>query len=230
MIFPTKLAWQFVENKVEPKNIDITKCALCGEEIDEGFKISEAVSENFTDYVYFRVLDSDYVCKYCYNSLKEPKFRRYSFVMNKSEVIYLKRNEIADYLFDKSLNPPFIFCITESMKKHMVFKAMVNYDETLFFIQKEDYTILFDRNEYRPVYNTMKKLYQTFSKSHIRYGEYPAKLAIKYGVSELKQDEEIISKHRGTQVFDLLLFVLNREEDKKNGMRKNKRRTQKLFS
>jgi CRISPR type IV-associated protein Csf1 len=211
-MYPTHLIYQALGNpQVETKQCKGI-CAFCGAEIQEGVKLEDSVSDTFTNFDLLTDRTASHVCKCCYACLKETKLRRMNFIATAQSIIYFKRDEIEKLLFNPP-QPPFIFAVTESMKKHNSFKARVNYSQKLFYVQKEDTQILFSPAKYKDIFDAMKRLYRSFSKTAIGSGEYQQNFIKKYGIVEFMHDEEIIKNERGSFQFDLLLFTMNMSEE-----------------
>lgn len=216
-------------------------CAFCGNEIQEGVKLENTVSDAFTNYEVLTDRTATHVCAACNACVREPKLRRMNFIAigdsdeSDAHIIYFKRDEIERYMF-QPLPTPFIFAVTESYKKHMSFRARVNYSNKLYYVQKEDTQILFSPNKYKGIFEAMCRLYRNFSKTAIGSGDYQQNFIKKYGLREFMQDEAIIKNERGSMQFELLLFAMNmsdenlkkmkeriakkeqKEREKKNGM------------
>lgn len=187
-------------------------CAFCGDIITEGMKLKESVSDAFTNFDMLVDMNASHVCAACHACLKETKLRRMNFITTKNNIEYFKRDKIEHYLFNPP-NSPFVFAITVSMKKHMSFKARVNYSSKLFYVQKEDEQILFSPMKYMDIFAAMKSLYKFHSKTAIGSGEYQQGFIKKQGLKEFIRDENIIKNERGSQQFELMLFAMNMSEE-----------------
>lgn len=211
-MYSTHLIYQALGNPIIESEPCKGICAFCGSEIQEGVELEDSVSDTFTNFDLLIDRTASHVCKCCYACLKEAKLRRMNFMATEHEVIYFKRDEIENLLFNPP-QPPFIFAVTESMKKHNSFKARVNYSQKLFYVQKEDTQILFSPAKYKDIFDAMKRLYRSFSKTAIGSGEYQQNFIKKYGIVEFMHDEDIIRNERGSFQFDLLLFAMNMSEE-----------------
>ncbi len=212
MMYPTHLIHQGLGNqKVETEQCKGI-CAFCGSEISQGVKLKDSVSDTFTNFDLLIDRNASHVCKCCYTCLKESKLRRMNFIATEQGVTYFKRGEIEKLLFNPP-QPPFVFAVTESMKKHNSFKARVNFSQKIFYVQKEDTQILFSPNKYKDIFEAMKRLYRSFSKTAIGSGEYQQNFIKKYGLKEFIQDEAIIRNERGSVQFELLRFAMNMSEE-----------------
>lgn len=188
-------------------------CAVCGKSIAEGVPIKKVMSNSFTDWNTLADMTASHVCAACKWCIKEPKMRRSQYIATKDELIFFKRDDIEKYLFDPP-EPPFVFFVTSSYKKHGSFRARVNESQKLFYVQFEDRQILFSPNKYCDLFELMKKMYLVFNKvQEIGKGHYIQKRVFEYGLEQWQNDEAILKQHRGSQVFGLLLYALNKPEE-----------------
>jgi len=217
-MYPTHLIYRALKNPQPETEQCKGMCAFCGSEIQEGIKLENSVSDTFTNFDLLQDRNAAHVCKCCYTCLKESKLRRMNFIAicdsdeSNAHLYYFKRDEIEKWLFSPPPTP-FVFAVTESMKKHNSFKARVNFSKKLFYVQKEDTQILFSPNKYKDIFDAMKRLYRSFSKTAIGSGEYQQNFIKKYGLIEFIHDEDIIKNERGSFQFDLLLFAMNMSEE-----------------
>lgn len=192
------------------------RCVVCGKEISEGVPIKKVVSSSFTDWNILADMTATHVCKACKWCIKEPKMRRSQYIALRNELIYFKRDDIEKYLFDPP-DPPFVFFVTSSYKKHGSFRARVNNSQKLFYIQFEDRQILFSPSKYKDLFGLMKRMYLVFNKvQEIGKGNYIQKRVFEYGLKQWQRDETVLKQYRGSQVFELLLYALNKPEEAKN--------------
>lgn len=121
-------------NPKERKPAEIVgKCSFCNKGINgEGYNLKKVVSANFTDY---NLLSSDkYVCKeceFCTNLYK------YTYASSPDGFKLLNVREACKEI-QKPQKPPFIFVVSTSGKKHLFYKAVVNYNPNLFTANLED--------------------------------------------------------------------------------------------
>lgn len=191
-------------------------CAVCGKTITEGVPIKKVVSSSFTDWNFLADISASHVCAACTWCIKEPKMRRSQYIATENRLVYFKREIIEHWLFFPP-HPPFVFFMTSSYKKHGSFRAKVNGSRDLFYIQFEDRQILFSPNKYKELFELMKRMYATFNKTQeIGTGNYIQKRVMEYGIEKWREDEAVLKRYRGSQVFELLLYALNKPEVKKN--------------
>lgn len=212
-MYPTHLIYQSLEKPQVETEKCAGICAFCGTDIQEGVKLKNSVSDAFTNFDLLTDSNASHVCACCYSCLKETKLRRMNFMATEQGITYFKRDEIEKLLFNLP-KTPFVFAVTESMKKHMSFRAKVNYSAKMFYIQKEDVTILFSPSKYKPVFDILNRLYLVFSKREIESGNYFMNRIKLYGLQVFQKDEGIIKEHRGTLQFNLLMYALNKASQK----------------
>lgn len=190
-------------------------CAVCGKQIRNGVPIKKVVSNAFMDWNTLADMTASHVCAACTWCIKEPKMRRSQYIATENDLIFFKRDDIEKYLF----YPPdtsFVLFVTASYKKHGSFRAQVNDSPKLFYIQFEDRQILFSPDKYRKLFGLMKRMYTTFNKmQEIGKGNYIHKRVFEYGLEKWRKDEGILKRYRGSQVFELLLYALNKPEETK---------------
>lgn len=169
------------------------------------------MSEKFNDRDRF-VCDSGVVCVECATCIKEPKLRRSSFYADENSLVFFKNVELED-IVNKNVQQskgPFILCVTESFKKHNVFKARVNYDRDSFLVQAEDVEFWFPYKDTISLYNKMREAYKLFNKQEILTGEY---VKIKdVDLEQLKAWEALFKPHRGRKYFEFLVLMLRKEK------------------
>jgi CRISPR type IV-associated protein Csf1 len=160
-------------------------------------------------------MTASHVCNACMWCIKEPKMRRSQWIATENQLEFFKRDDIERYLFDPP-EPPFVFFVTSSYKKHGSFRARVNDSRKLFYVQFEDRQILFSPSKYRDLFELMKRMYTVFNKTQeIGKGDYIQKRVFEYGLKQWQNDEVILKQHRGSQVFELLVYALNKPEEAK---------------
>lgn len=223
---PTKLISRNIDIKLKDIEQIETQCCLCGNKNKEVIKAKKILSEKFTNYEYLK-FKSDYMCTDCAKCIKDDRLRKNNFLADEDHIIFLKQNEIENYIFEvgKYIKIPFLFAITRSFKKHNSFKCNLNYDYDYFYIQEEDKKYLFDVKEMKKLYKILEDAYLFFTKEEMITGNYKFMSIEKYGKKKFLKLEEILNKHRGTHQFELLIYILNSE--KRNEYIKRKKEEEK---
>ena len=112
-------------------------CAFTGEAIEAGYPLKALLSGNFTDQAYFR-FPSNYAsvaAALCLSDVVPSKSRPdymvgiklASSLVTASALRWLDRADWLAVLLTPPA-PPFVLCLTYANKKHMSYKARVNYD------------------------------------------------------------------------------------------------------
>lgn len=187
-----------------------SRCCLCGQEITGGVALKNAVSANFNNYDLFAAPESGFMCAPCAYTLSQ-ELRRTSYICTEHEYIPLKREEIAEHLFAPP-DEPFIFCVTSSYKKHLILRAVVNYGGE-YSVVFDDMTVLL-RQQDRQIFDAMSELYSVFTKDEIKTGDYKLHRLKKVNLVRFEMLEAFICGYRGTPGFSLMLYVLNKEEER----------------
>ena len=149
--------------------------------------------------------------------MKDAQLRRSSYIADEKKIIFLKKNDIENYIFnlESVVKGSFVVCITESFKKHTSFKATVNNDTRKYIITHENYKFWFDVERFKNVYKIMNDMYLYFSKDEILTGEYEPYLMLEYFKQHSENDffnnESILNKERGSNVFKFLVHIMNSE-------------------
>lgn len=203
---------------------------MCGCDTSYGFLAKDYIKDaRFTNFDELKNIQSDVICEYCSACMKEPKLRRSCYIAGEKQIIWLKKNDIENYVFDLGniVTGRFVVCITESFKKHTSFKAVVNRDTSKYTITHENYKFAFDVPKMKKVYDVMNELYLYFSKEELLTGDYNAFYIIQYiqdghTEEEFIQNENALKGVRGSKAFEFCVYMLNSE--RKNELLKARKR------
>lgn len=166
-------------------------CPVCKRYASFGVKTKDIVSSNFTDWAYV----GDYVCADC-SELFSLYF--YNYIVDPNGIRLLNVRELREQL-TKPQNPPFLFVITTSQKKHLFYRSTWNYHSGRFAINLETETIYTTTERMKMLFDFIECL-QTLgsSKEAMKNGEIPFKVVEKVGFktilflkSELQKSREI---------------------------------------
>ena len=186
-----------VEVKEHPiETIHEQLCPVCGEKITSGCRIDKIVSSNFTDWSYFK--DSKYVCPEC-SKLFSLYF--YSYIVDQEGIRIINVRNLEHELISKQ-NPPFIFCITASRKKHLFYKAHRNYSSSPYCVNLETETIKTTPERMKTLFDFVECM-QTLGqiKVQMQYGEI--------GYATLQK----LGMHVGMRAIDFLTNELNHSSE-----------------
>lgn len=195
------------------------KCVFCGQAVDCGLRLKDAVSDNFNnwDLLSFNRSGEQMVCIPCAWCLSERKLRVRNFIATESGIIYFSRKELAVNLFEVPYDPPLAICITRSYKKHNAIRAVLSGDDRIWRIREEDRIYDFDRFFWRPVFELLCEAYRIFSKAELQSGHYHSSRLLKYGAERFASLEGTFAPLRGNPSFELLIYALNKDEEEDNG-------------
>lgn len=130
-----------VEFKTFKKIIKKFDCFFCGKHFDEGIFIKDAISDRFTDFAFVSSANSQYCCEGCSLALS---LIRYNYIID-SKIKLIRQKKYAEAILNQD-ETPFLACISTSFKKHLFYKATINYETENFFINLENETILCNKN------------------------------------------------------------------------------------
>lgn len=210
-----------VNTELIAKHIDLLECEeserkvckICGKQTTRYFAEKKILSEKFNDFDCCKQIKSDIVCVLCASCIKNATLRRSCFYADENKLVYFKKDDIEKIVFNMSklVQVPFVFCFTQSFKKHNSFKAQPNYSTSCFSIQFENERFLFDTKKCSELYyNVLKPAYfeLLLSKEELLTGNYTSLVEPK----KLFELEAKLKAHRGTSVFEFLVFILNSNE------------------
>lgn len=185
------------------------RCKICGETATKYFNSKKIISEKFNDLDACKCKVSDVICVYCATCIKDASLRRSCFYADNEKLIFFKKNDIENLIFNLPVSPPFVFCFTQSFKKHNSFKAKINYSSDKYYIESEGKRFKFETRKMEQLYNVIKQAYfdDLMSKEEILSGKYTTLI----DVQKLIEYEKIFSVHRGNEYFDFLVYILNSE-------------------
>lgn len=189
-------------------------CCVCGKHTEKGFKTKDYVKNaRFTNFDLLKNPNSSVICECCAYCMNNADLRRKNFIADSEHIEFLTKNDIENVIFslEEHVKGEFVVCITQSFKKHNSFKATVNADTSKFSVQLEDNSFYIDVEKHKALYSTLNEMYLWFGKDEILSGDY-SYLAIKdFGADNFTRCENEIKQHRGSMVFDFLLYILNSE-------------------
>ncbi|KRM92877.1 hypothetical protein FC24_GL000894 [Loigolactobacillus rennini DSM 20253] len=153
-----------------------THCTICGAPITHGVPVKKALSSNYTNWDQHKAPSSKYVGPACYFTIKlNTKYHRmaldrYSFCATTDHLSILNRWQVRDYLI-KPPKPPFVLVCTVSQQKHLALHSRISYQQSRFYCQFENQTLLIDPT-FKPLVNFMEALYSIgISKQQLAQGK-----------------------------------------------------------
>jgi len=206
-------------------------CAFTGVKIVEGVLMKDLIKKTFTDQEMIR-FNSDYasidIALLIEEVIKGGKgfnsIRNYSFYADETKLELLKRENILELLLNIS-NKPFQIGITFSNKKHIAYKAPINFSTENYQIITDLGIVNFEKQKSLQIINIAQKWYTVlpdkkeiealptyFTKEQIKGLSNPNHKQIKaYGLQKYFEESLELDKFRGTALFNLIIHCLNKK-------------------
>jgi hypothetical protein len=206
-------------------------CAFTGEKIIEGILMKDLIKKTFTDHELIK-FNSDYasidIALLIEEVIKSEKgfnsLRNYSFYADELKLELLKRKNILELLLDIP-NKPFQIGITFSNKKHIAYKAPINFDTENYQVVTDLGVVNFDKNKAIKIIEIVQKWYTVlpekkettalptyFTKEQIKGLSIPNHKQIEaYGLQKYFKEFQKLDKFRGTSLFNLIIYCLNKK-------------------
>lgn len=198
---------------IDPQKVDDQRCWLCGGQTDGlGVPIAKAIKPTFTNHDSARAPGSKAICAGCAFCLGPRELRNYSVLATEQELRHPTRPEIKNLLLDPP-ELPFVLCIAVSGQKHLHFRAEINYSRDDFMVELEEVRVYVDRNFLPELLDWIEKLYTVFTKEEIKTGHYSQSRIKQFGIRQFLAIENRLGIHRGRRLFDLAVFVAQKQED-----------------
>lgn len=169
------------------------KCPVCGKDCREGIRTADIISGSFTDYAFI----GDYVCSDCADLFS---LYFYNYVKDADGIRLLNIRSIRDEI-TREQKPPFMFVVTTSQKKHLFYRAKMNYAATLFAVQLETETIYTTTERMRLLFDFVESLLTLGqSKKMLASGQMQYDVIQKVGVNALRFLKREIETSREIQI------------------------------
>lgn len=220
-----------LSSDAEIENVDAI-CAFTGQQITQGIKLKKSLSGNFVDYDYIKH-DSAYISIDAFKCLKANvqvdeklrELRTVRFYANEDELFVItKYQQVIDFLFDENKKTPFVLCIgdlnSSMCRSNLTYRAVLNHDPQKFIVTTEQALVNFNHDTASTIYSIAKKWYQIksgispyFTKEEIRTGNASFARIEEYGADTFFKENEILEKHRRSNLFELIVKFLKSNED-----------------
>lgn len=201
------------------------QCCLCGNE-NKCIERKKYISSSFTNFDYFKAPLSDYLCHICCFSLQRI-FTRTSFFCDGVKFLKLDRKNIYKKMFGEISCNPFIFCVTTTYKKHLIFKTRINVNSKKFYIQFDEMGIIVEPEKHKEYFLAIEELYTLLHscgvkakglkyKDRIIQGEYDQRQIKAIGVNKFFSLEDKIKLIRPGGLLQMLCWCANNRREGKN--------------
>ena len=216
-------------NTPVPTEICNTVCAFTGKQIISGIPTKQAIKKTFTDFEYLKY-ESDYISAEAWKVLNPciqgnnglNALRSYSYIVTNSGIKIIKHAEYMHALINPP-EPPFVFVITYSNKKHTAFKAVINHSRQSFIVQTDVNRVVIDSARLAEICPVIQDWYSVipekadttlqptwFNKSEILHGCDNPRRIEQYGFERYFTENKIIDGFRGTEFLKLITFCLTK--------------------
>ena len=206
-------------------------CAFTCEKITEGVLMKDLIKKTFTDQELIK-FNSNHasidIALLIEEVIKTEKgfnsMRNYSFYADEAKLELLKRENILELLL---LIPkiPFQVGVTYSNKKHLAYKAPVNFSTENYQVITDLGIVNFERQKAIQIIEIAQKWYTVlpekketsalptyFTKEQIKGLSNPNHKQIEvYGLQKYFKESQELDKFRGTSLFNLIIHCLNKK-------------------
>lgn len=183
-------------------------CPGCREEKTKGIPMKKLVSSNFTDWQ----LVGEYICPECQHMVS---IFPYSYIRSPVGTRLLNVRQLRDEL-TRPQQPPFLFIISTSQKKHLWYRATWNHNPERFAVQLEMETIFTTPERMRMLFDFIESL-QTLgcTKDALARGEICLDAFQQVGSAALKLLQHELQTSREIQIP---LFCGQKRESKEDAI------------
>ncbi|MBW2084460.1 MAG: hypothetical protein JRI54_00290 [Deltaproteobacteria bacterium] len=187
------------------------QCWLCGCRPETGHPKKKIIKPTFTDHDLAKIPWSEMVCEHCIWALSYRELRNYSLLATGNGLYHLSRLQIRETLLQPP-KPPFLMTVAESGQRWLHFKAKVNLSNQKFTVRMDNYDVMVVPGRFKDLLNIIESLYQVFTKKEIETGQYQSHRIREFGLERWEQLEKTIAPVRRSSLFQLALFIAQREE------------------
>ena len=196
---------------LEPGNLS-GACWLCGAETTQGVPKKKAIKPTFTDADFAQAPQSEVVCECCNWALSWRTLRNYSLLATSQGLQHPSRPELREILLSPP-EPPLLLCIATSGQKWLHFKGRVSLSKNKPWAMFEETQVAIPPDGLSRILEPVEVLYAGgFNKTEILSGEYRPVNINKFGVRRWEEMEGQITKHRGSRLFEVAVFVAQKGE------------------
>lgn len=217
------------------------KCWLCGGNTENiGWHKKDVITSSFTDVDSAQSSTSETCCYSCAATMKQEGWQiaceKYghpwhfpikegkkpvssnwmfsSHVISKDNWQMPARSDFREIL----INPPgtpFVITLADAGKKHVLFRASVNYSQDHYSVMLDDEEIFIDRHIFSEMLTKFEEAYTLgFSKASLLSGEYNQAAIMKIGIKEWREIEDEMKRYRDNYygMMQIVAFVGQKQE------------------
>jgi CRISPR type IV-associated protein Csf1 len=204
-------------------------CRMCGKSIIEGVKQKDIIKKStFTDYQYLKY-NSDILCVDCCALIgtikvngKKTWLRNFSFICADNGLLFLKRHELLEHILNPP-EPPFVYVITYTNKKHIAFKSEIQHNNECYKIFTDKGEVIIEPEKLKEITKIIQSWYSIlpgkeeskqqptyFTKGEILSGAKNMKNIQAYGLHKYIEENKFLGSFRNTALLKLLVFAVNK--------------------
>ena len=190
-----------------PKKPVNGKCILCSKETEQGHRIKDTLSGNFTNWP--MLSKGNCVCPTCYTFFKDQTHRRKSWIVTEKEFRVLDKEEKKAILWNVP-DPPFFIHIAHTGQKQPWITCIhkVAYSKNKFYFTHENFGEIFFERQKAEHFRTLikealsRKITKTELLTQFRMKTYEK--AWKDGFEDLLEE---IKKHRKNLLWEVIVTL-----------------------
>jgi len=137
---------------IPPKGEVPGHCAVCGRYSPDGFKV--ILPKTFMAWQYFQ--ERDNLCPTCHHMIREPQYRRSSWLATSTEFVFLKRPAVRTALEDLP-QPPWVLYATRNFRKHGWIRTRVNLSNKRFYLTFDEESYLLTRTQLQSLVDRVRQ-------------------------------------------------------------------------
>jgi CRISPR type IV-associated protein Csf1 len=205
-------------------------CYFCSSECSNNILVSSFLKKTFTNYNLILNPDSLYMCRGCYYSMTdksikelimpdgEKKYnqsvRTYSWYLTKNEKIVFSKKHIQKlkYYILYPSDIPFSIIISDSGKKHLIFRAPVSYNKDNYFLQFEEEKVYINIKQLEDRIRLCEKIIAFCGKKRLlKYNEYKISKLCLMNIEDSTLDK--FFSVRKEKLTELAVFLSRNKEE-----------------
>lgn len=208
-----------------------TQCCFTGENVSEAVKITDLVSDVFTDFEYIKYPTgyASITAALCIGDVikgrtRNNSLRNYSYFASNSELRFLNRSDILALLLNIP-EVPFRIAVSFNNKKHTAYKTTLNTSSDKFTITTDLFSVVWDSKKVAEILPIIQNWYSMipekastaaqptyFTKDEILYGNPNYQKQVTYGLDKFEQENDLLKTVRGTHLLTLIVHLLNKKQ------------------
>lgn len=230
MLTPTQLIYRAYQNTPKPLPLPNGKeaewpipemgevpdelCWLCGGETHgQGRMSKDVIRKTFTNTPFARAIESESLCTGCGWILAQRHIRNWSLLVVDGKLEHPTRQRIREVLLAPPETYPWMLSIAVSGQKHISFPGRVVFSPRNIWVLLEQIPIQLPASGIGHVLAPVEELLTAgFTKTEVQTGVYRQDRIRAAGLAWWKEREKRIAAMRGSQMFELAVYVAQVQE------------------